>query len=234
MRAILFDLDGTLLDIDIDAFLRRYFTALGPVVARVTGQDPHAGLDAVLKSVDAMCAPHPGTTNQRVFAATFERLTGIVLDDAAWSEFDRFYREEFPALGYDAGPAPGGREALERARDLGFTVAIATNPIFPRAAIDERLRWAGVDDVDVALVTSYEDMHACKPDGAYFRQVARRLEVEPADCLMIGDDPSLDLPAASVGMATFYVGGGGHDSDYRGSLHDLGDLLAAIASQRDA
>jgi FMN phosphatase YigB (HAD superfamily) len=78
-------------------------------------------------------------------------------------------------------------------------------------------------------VTTYEHMEACKPDPAYFRQTARLLGVAPADCMMVGDDRSLDMPAADIGMATYYVGCDPDAvADYRGDLDALAELLPRL------
>jgi HAD superfamily hydrolase (TIGR01549 family) len=115
------------------------------------------------------------------------------------------------------------------ARNLGLRVAVATNPIFPRIAVDHRIAWAGLDGIDFDLVTTYEHMRACKPQADYFVQVADELDVDPAECLMVGDDPRLDMPAADVGMRTFYVGSGNRvAADYRGTLTDLAALLPRL------
>lgn len=232
MRAILFDLDGTLLDIDMDEFLRRYFAVLAPVVGKATGLDPRDGLAAVLAAVETMCDVHPGVTNRDVFQSRFEEVSGARLDDAAWAHFDRFYAEEFPLLGAALGPHEGARAAVETALSLGVDVAIATNPIFPSAAVNERLRWAGLSDLDVHLVTTYEDMSACKPHAAYYSEVAARLGRSPRECLMVGDDASLDMSAADVGMKTFYVGPAPVPAcDWSGTLEDLTILLPRIVAE---
>jgi FMN phosphatase YigB (HAD superfamily) len=72
-------------------------------------------------------------------------------------------------------------------------------------------------------------MTACKPSPEFFREVAAMLSVETSECLMVGDDPLLDLSAADVGMRTFYVGVSAGVADYRGDLHDLARQLPAIA-----
>lgn len=231
MRAVLFDLDGTLLDIDLPGFLGRYFAALSrTAVAEVAG-DGHAldeAMKAIRLSTDTMMVPHAGYTNREVFDEEFFRLTSIHLGEH-WPAFERFYAEEFPALGDGYGPKVGARRAIETARELGLKVAVATNPIFPRPAIDHRLAWAGLDDHEFDVVTSYEWMYACKPHGAYFRQTAEAMGLTPHDCLMVGDDRMLDMPAADIGMKTFYVGEHADaSSDYRGSLEDLAELLRRI------
>lgn len=230
MRAVLFDLDGTLLDIRLGDFIRRYFRALAD-----SASGRYGGLDlaaAVSASTEGMMAPHPGVTNRDTFYADFLERTGIDLGQD-WPFFESFYREVFPTLREDATPSKGARRALETARARGLRVAVATNPIFPRIAVHHRLAWAGIDLGEVDVITTYETMHACKPDPAYFRETAEMLEVEPAECLMVGDDRFLDLAAADVGMRTFYVGPDEDArADYRGSLDDLAALLVMITSTR--
>ncbi len=146
--------------------------------------------------------------------------------------FDRFYREVFPTLQGDAGPRPGARRVVQTALDLGMQVAIATNPIFPRVAIEERMRWADVHDLGIVAITSYEVMHATKPRPEYFSETAAMIGVESANCLMVGDDSSLDLPAAALGMRTFYVGTRRKShADWAGDLESLAKLLPRLASQ---
>ena len=176
LKAVLFDLDGTLLDIDLGRFLRDYFTALGPVVSEVLGlDDPREGLAAVIEGTDAMSLPHPGLTNREAFNARFHELTQADLDLEKYAlPFERFYREVFPGLRRDFGPMPGALEALQTCHDLGHRVAIATNPIFPRSAVDERMRWAGISHVEVHVITSYEEMHATKARRELLRRNGSR------------------------------------------------------------
>jgi len=117
--------------------------------------------------------------------------------------------------------------AIEAVRDAGLRVALATNPIFPLAAIRERMRWAGLDETWFEVVTSYENMRACKPDRRYFEDVAGILGVSAEECLMVGDDADLDLPAARAGMATFYVGP--RATAVHGPSGDLRDVAAELA-----
>lgn len=227
IRGVLFDLDGTLLDIDIDEFLSRYFASLEVAVEGFLdgSTDPGAIMQSIMASTAAMMRPHSGATNQATFYAEFKRLTGLDLTEH-WDVFERFYTDVFPDLRGSLGPAPGARAALETARHCGCKVAIATNPIFPRLAIEHRLSWAGFEAHEADVITDYETMCACKPSPEYFRQTATMLGVEPADCLMVGDDRHLDLAAGDIGMRTFYVGNEeGTSADYCGDLSDLASLL---------
>ncbi len=230
IEAVLFDLDGTLLDIDLQVFLREYFDALGPALSGVLGVPTDAVLDAVMQATAAMCAPHEGQTNMSVFNEAFTAATGTRIDAPdVLDAIETFYRVTFPSLRSTHGPRPGAEECVATARALGLRTALATNPIFPRVAIVERLRWAGLETGSFDHLTSYETSEACKPLPRYFRQIAEDLGVPAESCLMVGDDPILDMAAADVGMQTFYVGDApGVSSRWTGSLADLSGLLTRI------
>ncbi|MDY0088471.1 MAG: HAD family hydrolase [Coriobacteriia bacterium] len=230
MQGVLFDLDGTLLDIDMGSFLDRYFSALARAMAPLTDGDEslRQAMRSLSAATTAMMLPHAGRTNQEVFADEFHLLTGIDIDEHA-ALFDRFYAEEFSRLGEGYGPTPGSRRVVETALDLGLKVAIATNPIFPRAAVEHRIAWAGLADLDLHAVTAYESMHACKPLAAYFLETAELIDVSPERSLMVGDDADLDLPASATGMRTFYVGSRtSAQADHRGDLNLLADMLGEL------
>lgn len=235
MRGILFDLDGTLLDIDLRGFLDRYFRALAAASEPLLGDglDGDTLMAAIQGATGRMMEPHSGRTNLAVFAEEFHAVTGLDFG-AAWPLYEHFYAEVFPSLQGSSRPAIGAREAVDTALSLGLRVAIATNPIFPREAVDHRLAWAGLGDLGIEVITSYETMTACKPLPEYFVQTAAMLGIEPGDCMMVGDDRYLDMPAADTGMRTFYVGTSADAfADYRGTLLELAELLPRLAAIPD-
>lgn len=238
MRAILFDLDDTLLSNEMSVFVPRYLDSLAEYAsARI--EKPRL-MQAVLDSTEAMIANRdPATSNYDVFWARFEPFTGFDRTrDAPF--FARYYEEHFPSLESLTRPVPGAPELLERCFSAGLAVVIATNPLFPRAAIVERLRWAGVDanTAPFALITTYETMHHTKPNPDYYREILRRIDCEASAATMVGNDPLSDIePAAAVGMRTFTVdsgidaaphgdlGSSGAEADDRGSLADAAAFL---------
>ncbi|MFQ6101660.1 MAG: HAD family hydrolase [Anaerolineae bacterium] len=205
-KAILFDLDDTLLVNSMDTFIPAYIQALARHVAYLI--PPERLISELLRATRAMEANDgTGPTNKEAFAAVFYPALGYDLDELQ-SIFDRFYAEEFSKLRALTRPVPEARPLIAWAFERGLQVAIATNPMFPRSPIEQRLEWAGVPvtEFDYALVTSYENMHATKAHPAYYREILAQLGRQPDECLMVGDDWERDIaPAGSVGIPGYWI-----------------------------
>jgi HAD superfamily hydrolase (TIGR01549 family) len=226
IKACLFDLDGTLLPLDTEAFVHVYLKALAPHVAPLIPPDKLVPM--IWQATVAMIrSTEDHLTNEEVFEREFLKLCGMEKEEI-WPVFDRFYAEEFPKLREHAGYDPLSREAVEAALEKGYKVAVATNPVFPEAATMERLRWAGLEDLPFELVTVYENSFYCKPHPEYYLAVADKLGVRPGECVMVGNDMQEDMVASTVGMRTFYVdrfridrGEPTYRVDQEGSMADL-------------
>ena len=223
--AILFDLDNTLLSNDMDHFIPAYFELISAYAAAV--YDPQRFVRDLIAASEVMATnTDPAVSNEQAFWGTFAQLTGREPAEAI-PFFARFYETEFGELRRLTAPRPEARVVVEWALDRGYAVVVATNPMFPRIAVEKRLAWAGlgVDAFDYALVTTYENMHATKPHPAYYREILARVGCPPADAVMVGDDWELDIqPAAAVGMRTYWVDAPAGDeraADGRGPLAAL-------------
>lgn len=205
--AVLFDLDDTLLSNNIERFLPRYFALLGEYAEPRFG-DRQQFLRDLLAGTQAMLTNTDGTkTNRAVFWELFEVRTGQTVDEME-SFFDEFYETIFPQLRSACDQRPVAAEMVQACFDRGMKVVIATNPVFPRRAVEERLAWAGVpvDSYTFELVTSYENMHAAKPNEAYYHEILRRIETHPSRAIMIGDDWENDIvPARAVGLSAYWI-----------------------------
>ena len=73
---VFFDLDGTLLPMDTDVFMKRYFKALGAFAAK-NGLDSDMCLGAVMAGVKAMAKSDGSATNHDVFWKAFTKATGL-------------------------------------------------------------------------------------------------------------------------------------------------------------
>lgn len=203
---LLLDLDDTLLGNDMGVFIPAYLQALGESLKPYV--PPETLIPALLDATQAMLLnKSPDRTLQQVFEAVFYPRLGLspeVLEGAIAS----FYREEFPKLQLLTTFWPEAVQLVEEALQRGYNLALATNALFPRTAVLQRLDWAGlpVEKYPFQLIPSYEHFHFAKPNAAFFAELLGRLGWPDGQFLMVGDDPNNDVKAAQkLGIATFQV-----------------------------
>ncbi|MEW5829145.1 MAG: DinB family protein [Chloroflexota bacterium] len=203
---LLLDLDDTLLDTRMDAFIPAYFQALSEALA--DDVDPRAMLTALMDGTRCMMAnQNPARSLRQVFDSVFFPALGIDRD-CLQSRIETFYDNVFPSLGQLTRPRPGAVELVEWAFGQGHRVVIATNPLFPLKAIHHRMRWAGLppEKYPFALVASYETFHFTKPSPAFYAEVLAQLGWPDDPVVMVGDDVENDLkPVSALGIPVFWI-----------------------------
>lgn len=203
LQAVLFDLDATLLPMDQDEFVRAYMKGLVTKLAP-HGYDPQRLIDTVWAGTAAMVKNNGATTNEEAFWRVFCDAFGA---DARQDEpiLDDFYHNEFQTIQQICGYTPAAADIVRALTARGVRVALATNPLFPAIATESRMRWAGLAPNDFELYTTYENISYCKPNLDYYREILRRLELDPQACLMVGNDVGDDMVAAELGMWVFLL-----------------------------
>jgi FMN phosphatase YigB (HAD superfamily) len=226
VKAVLFDLDGTLLQVEMNAFIPAYIDKLAVHFADVA--ERRAFTRVVRAATFALIQSDDGeTTNEELFHAAIERQLGI--DGRLFGQrLERFYDDGMADLEGLIRPLPLARNILARCFERGLKVVIATNPVFPRAVVEARLRWGGLADFPFELVTTFENSRYCKPNPRYFHDVLDHLGLVPEEVVMVGNDTEHDLGARDAGIATFLVDtwlvdrlDGAYRADIRGGHMDL-------------
>lgn len=203
-QAILFDLDGTLLPMELEAFAKIYFVALATELAPF-GLTPETMFKPFWAATKAMMGNTTGKLNADVFWETFSSLTGVAREQVE-PICDAFYDNGFQAARAATLENPLAKEAVRIARKKAEKVVLATNPLFPMAGQKTRLSWLGLTPEDFDLVTCYTSDRHCKPNPAYFADICARLDLDPAKCLMIGNDDKEDMHCATAaGMSAYLV-----------------------------
>lgn len=203
LKAVLFDLDGTLLPMDMDKFIKTYFGGLAKRMAPF-GYRPDELVNAIWAGTAAMVKNRGEKTNEAVFWDKFAEIFGEGARGHE-PEFARFYEEDFDSIRAVCGFDESARSVIDRLRETPLKLALATSPIFPAAATERRIRWAGLEPELFDCVTTYENSRRAKPNPDYYRDVAAALGVKPEECLMVGNDVSEDMAASEVGMRVFLV-----------------------------
>ena len=203
IKAILFDLDGTLLPMDMDVFVNGYFQFLAQKMAP-HGYEPKSLIKAVWGGVSAMVKNDGSCLNEEAF---WNYFCGIYGEEARKDipVFEEFYANEFQKAKQFCGFNPLAAEVVHAVQAKGLRPVLATNPLFPQVATLSRIRWAGLKAEDFELYTTYENIGYCKPNPDYYKEVLRRIGLEPEECMMVGNDVAEDMIAADLGMKVFLL-----------------------------
>ena len=230
IKAILFDLDGTLLEINLDLFISNYLKLLAQSVAHIIS--PKKFIAKILKASKVVEENDGHSTNIEVYIDAFFPIEGNSREEIE-PYFDKFYEKDFSKLCQYTRRKPEARAVIQTAFDKGYVVVIATNPLLPLTAIEQRLEWAGVVDFPYRLITTIENSRATKSltNLHYYEQILKTIGYPAESCLMIGDEAK-DMIAGQLGMQTFLILNSNTELNqnkieptYKGELIDLLDLL---------
>ena len=203
VTTVFFDLDGTLLPMDQEVFVKDYISRLCAYLAP-HGYDPQKVSEALWIATQAAVKNDGTVGNDKRFWDAFAALLGDGVLQME-SVFDDFYREEFPKVQKSVGFNPKSREVISWLKSRGIRCVLATNPVFPGVATYQRIGFAGLDKADFAYVTVFENSSFCKPDPAYYREIMAKLGLTAEECLMVGNDAHEDVAAQEAGLEVFLL-----------------------------
>lgn len=203
LKTILFDLDGTLLPINTEKFIKMYFDELGIKFKEYFEKEEFAGL--IWKATETMIgSKDPKKSNMEVFFEYFYNKSqhGKEIIDPL---FEDFYIREFLKIEELTEGNIYIQKSIALLKDKGYELVIATNPLFPKVAVNHRIQWAGLDREDFILVTTFEDMHFCKPNINYYKEILEKINRNPKECMMVGNDVEEDMVAGELGFKTYLI-----------------------------
>ena len=186
-KNFLFDLDGTLLPMDMKYFIELYVAAFCKCLAPVTKIESKPLMDSIWASVAQMARNDGDCLNETVFWRTMN--SRCKRDMRVFSDnFDSFYKV-----------------VVDYIKKRGGRIIVATNPIFPKSSTYTRIEWAGLNVNDFSYITTYDNSSACKPNLNYFEEVCSVCGIHPEESLMIGNDVDEDMISSRLGFDTFLV-----------------------------
>lgn len=203
IKAVLFDLDGTLLPMDQDKFLEYYMQLLAGKMAPY-GFEPRLFVKTLVKGVMAVVSDKSARLNEDVFWEYFASVFGE--ECLKYKPFlDEFYKTDYIECKKLCGFDERAAKLVSFVKEKGLRAVLATSPFYPSVAVEQRVSWAGVAPEEFELITCYSNSHSCKPHKEYYLETAKMLGLEPEECLMIGNDTHDDIASLDVGMKFFLL-----------------------------
>lgn len=205
LSAILFDIDGTLVDsndLHVEAW-EEVFRAAG-----------HRFDRSVLHA-------HIGKGGDNYVPALLPTASGEE-QERLRQEHKSLFTERFIGR---AKAFPGARELLRRVRESGRKVVLATSA--SSEELDRHLRTIGAEGL-IDTCTSGDDVAHSKPCPDIFQVALQKVDVDPARALVVGDTP-FDVEAARrSGVETVAVRSGGFSDEQLAGASAIYDDVAAL------
>ncbi|TCK88008.1 FMN phosphatase YigB (HAD superfamily) [Natranaerovirga hydrolytica] len=233
INTILFDLDGTVLPLDTEVFMKVYFDEMSQSFKDLI--DEKTLVKYVWAATKEMVQNNEKRSNESVFMETF---SGLIKEDINIykDRFDKFYDEGFHKAKVAVKTKNDSMEKTVRLlSEKNYNMVLATNPLFPKKAILHRIKWANIDPSVFSYITSYEQNNYCKPQLKYYNEILKAINKEARECLMIGNDVQEDLIAGKLGIKTYLVEDhmiNREDQaiicDYKGKYEDLYEFVKAL------
>lgn len=202
MKAIFFDLDGTLLPMDVELFMKVYFDEMSKLFEGLLEKEDL--INAVMKATGTMVRDLSDRTNETVFMETFKHLMEADITQHQ-ALFEAFYETTYEHVKISSHVSHDMVEAIKLIKEKGYKIVLVTNPLFPEKAIISRIKWAGLAPEDFDYISSFEQNHYCKPQLLFYEEVLKDNNLEAKDCLMVGNDVQEDMIVAQLGMDTYLL-----------------------------
>ena len=246
LRAVLFDLDNTLIHFSERRFFESYVPQVSQAFSDIMSIDVFS--QKLILATQALLKNNGQMSNAECFMNVF--CTGYEDHrDEIWKRFITFYKNEYNQFRALVSVPRAVRRIFLQLKKKGVKLVIASNPIWPLQVQMKRLSWAGLGDLQFDLVTHIENMSYCKPQIQYYQEICSKIGEIPETCLMVGNDPVNDMVVANIGMKTFLVTEGADfdesalelsrsilpdvptevpTPDFRGPLSRVPDAVAAL------
>ncbi|TCT13865.1 HAD superfamily hydrolase (TIGR01549 family) [Natranaerovirga pectinivora] len=202
INTILFDLDGTVLPLNMELFMKIYFDEMSNAFSDIIEKETL--INYIWTATGEMIKNTEKRTNESVF---MEKFGELINDDLEMykGRFDKFYDEGFQKAKVSASENEWIIKSLEVLKEKNYNLVLATNPLFPKKAILHRVRWANVDPNTFSYITSYEENSYCKPQIHYYKEILEDIHKEPSECMMVGNDVQEDMIAGRLGLKTYLI-----------------------------
>jgi putative hydrolase of the HAD superfamily len=205
LRAVVFDLDNTLLQSRIGA--RRGLLVAAKLVSAELKKNGYSygylNLFKRLQHIDREMLGRKFLYNRDVWWKTLLHELGI---ETHFPWIHRVTLRYWVAYAANSPPFRDAEPTVRRVKRMGLKIGMVSDFDGTPGMKRKRIRGVRFHNLFEAVVVSGEDTPRVKPGHESFRLVAKKLGVEPESCIYVADNPRTDITGAkAVGMKTVIV-----------------------------
>lgn len=206
LKAVFFDLDGTLVLFDEEEFVKAYTQLLINYILKTNeGYDPKVFTKMLMTSIVKMYNNNGKKTNEEVFWENYKEFFGEekLKDKEAFTDF---YLTDFKNITKIMQKIDISSEIIKFCKQNNLIAVLSTNPFFPSAATETRIDFAGLNKDDFDFVTTMENFSFSKPNPMYFKTLLDKYNLSPDEVIVFGNNEKEDADCANaVGIKAYLI-----------------------------
>ncbi|MCD8119836.1 MAG: HAD family hydrolase [Lachnospiraceae bacterium] len=203
MNTIIFDLDGTLLPMEQDAFEDTFYKSLHHYFQGL-GYESEALKNALENGMTAMLENNGFQSNREAFETVIDTAYGKKASKF-FRDYKKYFRKDFDIARLNTRPIPDAPNCIRTLQTKGYSLVLASSPFLPEEAILKELDWAGLSRHDFLYIATYENSCYAKTNLQFYRSLPKKIGRTPGDCLVVGNDVAEDMCAVAVGFDVFLI-----------------------------
>lgn len=205
LKAVLFDLDGTLLPLDEQTFISKYLNLLANRLEK-KGYNKEEFINVLWSGTKKMYLNDGTKTNEEVFWDEFTCHFGQEsLKDKDF--IDEFYTNEFLLTKSECEENKLAKEIVNFVKKNNLLCILSTNPLFPRVATKSRMGFVNLEESDFDYYSYYENSRFSKPNPKYFLDILNKFNLKPEEVILFGNNTYEDGECALMcNIKTYLVG----------------------------
>lgn len=203
IKNILFDLDGTLINTLQAKFNEKFYITMCDKLLKKGYENELLG-KVFLEGVGLMVTNDGSVSNEETLWNHLERKSGLKREEASLL-LEEFYENEYDLLKDCIEPVETTGKAVNELYDKGYNLILATNPLFPKVAIEKRASWGNIDCNKFSYITSYENSYFAKPNINYYKEIIEKNDLDIEETIMFGNDLIEDLVIEELNIPCYII-----------------------------
>ena len=175
LKAVFFDLDGTLLPFNENEFLKTYIGLLSQFIQQF-GYNKDLFVKTLFEGLQDMYKNDGKKSNDDVFWEAFARNFGEK-ELVNRPKFDIFYETEFLKIKAICQENKYARDIIDFCKNNNLITVLATNPIIPGRGTIHRMGFVGLKEEDFQYITLMESFGYTKPNPQYFIELLNKFNL---------------------------------------------------------